>query len=50
MSEGFRHGHYVLGIEGLALLRAGARRKLDRLEDRVHDLHEVLESLDEPPC
>jgi SAM-dependent methyltransferase len=49
MSEGFRHGHYVLGIEGLALLRAGASRKLDRLEDRVHDLHEVLESLDEPP-
>jgi SAM-dependent methyltransferase len=49
MSEEFRHGHYVLGIEGLALLRAGARRRLDRLDDRVHDLREVLKRLDEEP-
>jgi hypothetical protein len=49
MSDGFTNGHYVLGIEGLALLRAGALRDLGRLDDRVRELREVLGRLDEDP-
>jgi SAM-dependent methyltransferase len=49
VSEGFREGHYLLGIEGLALLRAGAQRSFGRLDDRVREIADVARRLDEPP-
>jgi SAM-dependent methyltransferase len=49
MAEEFRQGHYILGIEGLALLRAGARRSFDGIEARTDEIREVLARLDEPP-
>lgn len=53
MSEGYTHGHYVLGIQGLALLRAGADRRLDRvrdhLDERVAELRGVADRLNEDP-
>lgn len=45
----FRQGHYVLGIEGLALLRAGARRAFDRVEARTEEIREIASRLDQPP-
>jgi ubiquinone/menaquinone biosynthesis C-methylase UbiE len=45
----FRQGHYILGIEGLALLRAGARREFDEVEARVEEIREVVAELDRPP-
>lgn len=38
MSDGFRQGHYLLGVEGLALLRAGAERRLRSLDRRMCEL------------
>ena len=49
MTGEFRHGHYLLGIEGLALLRAGARRSFDELDARVEEIREILSGFDEPP-
>lgn len=49
MAEGLRQGHYLLGIEGLALLRAGARRSFDGVEARTEEIREILSRLDEPP-
>ena len=49
MSDGFTHGHYVLGIEGLALLRAGVRGDLEQIDGRVRELGDVLARLGEEP-
>ncbi|PZS22690.1 MAG: SAM-dependent methyltransferase, partial [Pseudonocardiales bacterium] len=47
--QAFRHGHYLLGIEGLALLRAGARRRLGSVEARVEEIREIAARIDERP-
>ena len=47
MDGEFRHGHYVLGIEGLALLRAGARRRVDSVAARVEETREIAARLDD---
>ena len=49
MAEHFTEGHYLLGIEGLALLRAGAERRFELANERVRELRELVERLDEPP-
>ncbi|HKI93245.1 MAG TPA: class I SAM-dependent methyltransferase [Gaiellaceae bacterium] len=49
MAEGLKQGHYLLGVEGLALLRAGARRSFDGVEARTEEIREILSRLDEPP-
>lgn len=49
MAEGFRQGHYILGIEGLALLRAGARRSFDAIDARTEEIREILSRFGEPP-
>ena len=48
MREGFREGHYVLGVEGLALLRAGAERRFGEVDGSVREIGEVFARLDEP--
>lgn len=48
MAGEFRQGHYVLGIEGLALLRAGARREYGGVAARVAEIGEICARLDEP--
>ncbi len=45
----FDEGHYLLGIEGLALLRAGADRNLAGIERRIEEASEILSTLSEPP-
>jgi SAM-dependent methyltransferase len=45
----FLRGHYVLGIEGLALLRAGASGRLDGVGERTGEIAEVAARLGEPP-
>lgn len=45
----FRRGHYLLGIEGLALLRAGARREFGEVGARVEEIREIASGLDTPP-
>jgi ubiquinone/menaquinone biosynthesis C-methylase UbiE len=45
----FRQGHYVLGIEGLALLRAGARREFSEVEARCDEIREIAARLDQQP-
>jgi len=47
MGEGFSEGHYILGIEGLGLLRAGADRRLEGVARRVQELAEVLAGLEQ---
>jgi ubiquinone/menaquinone biosynthesis C-methylase UbiE len=42
-------GHYLLGIEGLALLRAGAALDEPALERRADEIRTVLDALDEAP-
>lgn len=49
MAAEFRQGHYLLGVEGLALLRAGARRSFDGVDARVEEIREILSRLEEPP-
>lgn len=49
MAGAFRHGHYLLGIEGLALLRAGARRSPEQVEARVEEVRAIDAGLGEPP-
>lgn len=49
MTEGFRQGHYILGIEGLALLRAGARRDYDGVDTRTEEMLGIISRLNEPP-
>jgi SAM-dependent methyltransferase len=49
MAEQFRQGHYILGIEGLALLRAGARRSFHGVDARTEEIREILSRFDEPP-
>ncbi len=49
MSDGFVQGHYLLGIEGLALLRAGAKRRSDGVQERLREIDAILARLDEPP-
>jgi len=46
-TEAVLEGHYVLGVEGLALLRAGAERRFERVEDRVREIARVAQLLDE---
>lgn len=43
---GFREGEYLLGIEGLALLRAGAGRRYGGVAERVRELAAVAARLD----
>ncbi len=49
MAGVFRHGHYLLGIEGLALLRGGAQRSGDPVEPRVEEIREIAVRLEELP-
>lgn len=49
MADEFLHGHYILGIEGLALLRSGARRSFDGVDARTEEIRETLSRFDEPP-
>ncbi len=49
MSSGFREGEYLLGIEGLALLRAGALRQPDGVNRRIDELRAIAAHVDEPP-
>lgn len=49
MAGEFREGHYVLGIEGLALLRAGARRDYSTVEARTDEIRSIVARLDEQP-
>jgi SAM-dependent methyltransferase len=49
MGGEFRHGHYLLGIEGLALLRAGAGRRVDSVEVRVEEIRQIAAHLDDAP-
>ena len=44
----FSEGHYLIGLEGLALLRAGASRRLERVGERVAELRDIVERLEEP--
>jgi hypothetical protein len=39
----------MLGIEGLALLRAGAGRRFERVEQRVREIEEIAGALEEHP-
>ncbi len=48
VSGGFREGDYLLGIEGLALLRAGAQRRLDVVDRRVEEVGTILAQLGGP--
>lgn len=45
MSAGFTRGHYLLGIEGLALLRANARRSYAGVEARVAEIGAIAAGL-----
>jgi len=49
MTDGFRQGHYLLGIEGLALLRAGARREYGNVDARTAEIGEIVSRLDDSP-
>ena len=49
MSDELRQGDYLLGIEGLALLRAGANRSFEGIDDRVAEIGEIAARLDQPP-
>lgn len=49
MARDFRQGHYILGIEGLALLRAGAQREYGHVKERVEEIREIASRLGEPP-
>lgn len=49
VTDEFRRGDYILGIEGLALLRAGSRREFGEVEARIEEMREVLAGLDRPP-
>lgn len=49
MERVFAEGHYVLGIEGLALLRAGARHRLEGVADRTEEIAAVTAGLDRDP-
>lgn len=49
MTEDFRQGHYILGIEGPALLRAGARRNYGSVTARVEEIREIASPLGERP-
>lgn len=49
MGGDFTDGHYLLGIAGLALLRAGAERRFECVDERVREIRAIAGSLDEPP-
>jgi SAM-dependent methyltransferase len=49
MSDGFVQGHHLLGIQGLALLRAGAARRLDGVQERLREIRAIVAHLDGPP-
>lgn len=49
MGDDFRQGHHLVGIEGLALLRAGAGRRFAGVEQRLSEIAEIIERLDAPP-
>lgn len=43
-------GHYLLGVEGLALLRdGGRRRRFESLQERVEEIGQIVGNLDSPP-
>ena len=46
---GITRGHYELGIEGLALLRAGVARDPAAAAARVSEIAEILRRMEEPP-
>jgi SAM-dependent methyltransferase len=50
MSQQFLQDHYLLGIEGLALLRLGTGRRLEGVEARVREIEAIAAGLDERPC
>ena len=45
----YRLGDYLLGVEGLALLRATQRRRFERLERRRGEMQGVIAGYGEPP-
>lgn len=45
----FRLGDYLLGVEGLAILRAAQRRQFDRLAERRAEIDGILGGYDQPP-
>lgn len=47
--SGFTQDHYLLGIEGLALLRANARRSYAQLDARVGEIGEIVAGLEAAP-
>jgi SAM-dependent methyltransferase len=49
MPDQYLQGHYLLGIEGLALLRAGAERSHDQIEARCEEIREIVSHLDQRP-
>lgn len=49
MDRVFTEGHYVLGIEGLALLRAGAERRLDQVAPRTKEVAKVVSGITRAP-
>ncbi len=49
MSDRFLQGHHLLGIEALALLRAGAERRFEGVEARVRTLDAIGGRLGEEP-
>lgn len=49
MTDSFSEGHYVLGIAGLALLRAGAQGRSTDVGARVRAVANIVRRLDRPP-
>lgn len=45
----YRLGDYLIGIEGLAILRAAQRRRFDRLAQRRAEIHGILAGYEQPP-
>jgi SAM-dependent methyltransferase len=45
----YRMGDYLLGIEGLAIMRHAQRREFDRLESRRSEIGGILDRFGEPP-
>ncbi|MEA2333331.1 MAG: hypothetical protein QOH58_3469 [Thermoleophilaceae bacterium] len=45
----YRQGDYLLGIEGLALLRGGTRKHFDSLERRRSEIQQIISGFEQPP-
>ena len=48
MDERYREGDHLLGIAGLALLRAGAQRRLDAVGRHAAEIETIARRLEEP--